>query len=142
MQEFVSRNNKTFRTCREIGYTYLKVIIVTIIASQKRGGVVEQFGIRLRAVRKECGLTLEKLAEACNTSETVLRNYEKDRTTPNVEMLLRICEALEVSPDYLLQDELSFNPYEDKMELGRAVGTLSPDSLLLLRDFLLSLHTQ
>ena len=102
---------------------------------------MEQFGIRLRAARKEHGLTLEKLAEACSTSETVLRNYEKNRTTPNVDMLLRICEALEVSPDYLLQDELSFNPYEDKMELGRAVGTLSPDSLKLLRDFLLSLHT-
>ena len=103
---------------------------------------MEEFGNRLRKTRKDRGLTLEKLAEACSTSSTVLRNYEKSRTMPNVDMLLRICEALEVSPDYLLQDELSFNPYEDKMELGRAVGTLSPDSMQLLRDFLLSLHTQ
>jgi len=103
---------------------------------------VEQFGTRLRKARKDRGLTLEQLAVACSTSQTVLRNYEKARRMPHVDMLIRICEALEVSPDYLLQDELSFNPYEDKMELGRAVGTLSPDSLLLLRDFLLSLQAQ
>ena len=103
---------------------------------------MEQFGNRLKTARKDCGLTLEQLAAACNTSETVLRNYEKARKTPNVEMLLRICEALKVSPDYLLQDELSFNPYEDKMELCKAASSLSPASLKLLRDFMLSLHTQ
>jgi len=101
---------------------------------------MEQFGNRLRMARKDRGLTLEQLAAACSTSETVLRNYEKARKSPNVEMLLRICEALKVSPDYLLQDELSFNPYEDKMELHRTIGTLTPTSLSLLRDFLMSLQ--
>jgi transcriptional regulator with XRE-family HTH domain len=101
---------------------------------------VEQFGNRLRTARKDRGLTLEQLAAVCNTSETVLRNYEKARKSPNVEMLLRVCEALKVSPDYLLQDELSFNPYEDKLELYEAMGCLGPASLNLLRDFLLSLH--
>jgi hypothetical protein len=55
-------------------------------------------------------------------------------------MLLRICEALKVSPDYLLQDELTFNPDADKLELQKAMGSLSPASLNLLRDFLLSLQ--
>ena len=100
---------------------------------------MEQFGNRLRTARKDRGLTLEQLAAACSTSETVLRNYEKARKSPNVEMLLRICEALKISPDYLLQDELSFDPYEDKLNLYKAMGTLAPTSLNLLRDFLLSL---
>ena len=101
---------------------------------------MEQFGNRLRTARKDRGLTLEQLAVACSTSETVLRNYEKARKSPNVEMLLRICEALKVSPDYLLQDELSFNPYEDKTELIKAVGCLSPASMDQLRAFLMSLQ--
>jgi len=103
---------------------------------------MEQFGIRLRTARQDRGLTLEQLAAACSTSETVLRNYEKARKSPNVEMLLRICEALKVSPDYLLQDELSFNPYEDKSGLCQAVGSLTPASVNLLRDFLFSLNQQ
>jgi len=102
---------------------------------------MEQFGNRLRTARKDRGLTLEQLAVSCSTSETVLRNYEKARKSPNVEMLLRICEALKVSPDYLLQDELSFNPYEDKTGLFASIGSLSPASLNLLRDFLRSLQT-
>jgi len=101
---------------------------------------MENFGNRLRAARKDRGLTLEQLAEACSTSDTVLRNYEKARKSPNVEMLLRICNALQISPDYLLQDSLSFNPYEDKIGLLAAVGSLSPTSLNLLRDFLQSLQ--
>ena len=103
---------------------------------------MEQFGNRLRTARKERGLTLEQLAVACSTSETVLRNYEKARKSPNVEMLLRICEALKVSPDYLLQDELSFNPYENNAELLKAAGSLSPASMNLLRDFLYSLQAE
>lgn len=100
---------------------------------------MEQFGNRLRKARRDRGLTLEQLAVVCNTSETVLRNYEKARKSPNVEMLLRICEALSIPPDYLLQDELSFNPYKDKTDLYKAMCNLTPASLNLLRDFLLSL---
>ncbi|MCL2507678.1 MAG: helix-turn-helix domain-containing protein [Oscillospiraceae bacterium] len=101
---------------------------------------MEHFGNRLRTARKDRGLTLEQLAAACSTSETVLRNYEKARKSPNVEMLVRICEALKVSPDYLLQDELSFNPYKDKTELFAAIGNLSSTSLNLLQEFLRSLQ--
>jgi len=94
----------------------------------------------MRAVRKDRKLTLEKLAEMCNTSETVLRNYEKARRLPNVDMLLRICEALKVSPNYLLQDELSFALYEDKMESFKVIDLLTPSQLKVLLDFLRSLQ--
>ena len=73
---------------------------------------MEKFGNKLRVARKDRGFTLNILAEKCGTSEGVLRNYEKARKVPNVEMLLRICDALQVSPDYLLHEELSFNPGE------------------------------
>ena len=104
---------------------------------------MEQFGNRLRTARKNRGFTLEQLAVECSTSETVLRNYEKARKSPNVEMLLRICEALKVSPDYLLQDELSFNPYEEKGEIMEIVSGLGLSRLNLVKDFLVSLkkHT-
>lgn len=71
------------------------------------------FGTRLRQVRQERHLTIEKLAELVKSSENVIRGYEKSRRMPTSEMMLRICEALQVAPDYLYQDELSFNPYED-----------------------------
>ena len=101
---------------------------------------MEKFGNKLRAARKDRKLTLEQLAVDCGTSETVLRNYEKARKSPNVEMLLRICEALSVSPDYLLQDELSFNPYAEQEEILKIVNGFTPTQFSLLKDFLVSLQ--
>ena len=100
---------------------------------------MEQFGNRLRAARKDRGLTLEQLAVGCNTSETVLRNYEKARKSPNVEMFLRICNALEVSPDYLLQDELSFRHYKEKGEIMAAIFSLPPTQYKLLKDIIIAM---
>jgi transcriptional regulator with XRE-family HTH domain len=101
---------------------------------------MDKFGDKLRAARKDRGLTLEQLAVLCNTSETVLRNYEKARKSPNVEMLLRICEALKVSPDYLLQDELSFAPYNNKESILKIINELTPSQSNMLNDFLASLQ--
>ena len=75
------------------------------------------FGYRLKKIREERGFTQERLAVACKTSEPVIRHYEKERKKPGYDMMLRICDALRVNPDYLMQDDLSLNPYEEKMRL-------------------------
>lgn len=96
------------------------------------------FGVRLNLARKERKLTLEKLASLCNTSETVLRNYEKSRRFPNIEMLARLCNALKVSPNYLLQDDLTYSFEDETNELLSIIQLLSPSQ----KDFLMNfVHT-
>lgn len=94
------------------------------------------FGERLKEVRKEKSYTLEKLAALCDTSETVIRNYEKSRRIPNITMLIQLCNALNVTPYYLLQDELANNPCSEIDRLINEIESLSPNKKSLLIDFL------
>ena len=55
-----------------------------------------KLGKRINEVRKSRGLTADKLSELCNINATYLRQIEGGAKMP-------------ISPDYLLQDELSEN---------------------------------
>ena len=63
----------------------------------------EQLGKRIGATRKDWGLTAQQLAEQLGTNAAYLRQIECGVKTPSVGLLVRICNALQVSPDYLLQ---------------------------------------
>jgi len=97
------------------------------------------FASRLKEMREKRGLSQVKLAELCNSSEVVMRGYEKSRRMPQADMLIRICNALKVSPDFLLQDELAVNPYDEKNEIVKIVDNLTNEQFEKLKDFLNSL---
>ena len=66
-------------------------------------------GKRIRAQRKNLGLTIEELAEKCNKSESFIGNIERGDDIPSLATLLIIANALSVNFDYLLQDTLDFS---------------------------------
>ena len=68
-----------------------------------------QLGKRINAVRKARGLTSDKLSELCNINATYLRQIEGGTKMPSLPVFIDICKALRISPDYLLQDELTEN---------------------------------
>ena len=57
---------------------------------------------RIKKIRKEKGLTQEKLAEMLNVEAATISNYEKDKRNPKIKMLMKISEILNVELDYLL----------------------------------------
>lgn len=63
-------------------------------------------GSRIKAARRERGMTGEKLAESCNINATYLRQIEAGTKTPSLPMFVEICKQLNVSPTYLLSDSL------------------------------------
>lgn len=65
------------------------------------------FGKRINQARKDRGLTAEKLAEACHINATYLRQIEGGTKTPSLPVFIDICNALKVSPAFLLKDMLS-----------------------------------
>ena len=73
------------------------------------------FGERLRSLRKQRGLTLEKLGELVGVSWRVIFYYEKETEHPPVHILVPIAKALKVSVDELLGVKgltEEFNPKE------------------------------
>lgn len=71
------------------------------------------FAGRLQSVRKKRGYTQEQLAEITGISIGSIRRYEQNRNNeyPNAVYLLYLAEALDVTPEYLLNGEEKMNNY-------------------------------
>ena len=57
---------------------------------------------RLRACRKEKGLTQGQVAIYCDITEKAYQNYELSTREPKLGILVRIAEFYQVSLDYLV----------------------------------------
>ncbi|MDE6273549.1 MAG: helix-turn-helix domain-containing protein [Clostridiales bacterium] len=57
---------------------------------------------RIRALRKEQGLTQKQLAAMLNKSETGLASWEQGLSEPSVTDIRMLCAIFGVSADYLL----------------------------------------
>ena len=65
-----------------------------------------QLGKNILDLRKEKGLSQEKLAEQINVTRQTISNWELGETAPNPEQLLLLSKALEKSVDELLGNEM------------------------------------
>lgn len=64
--------------------------------------IAEAFGERVRAVRRDAGMTQEKLAEATGLHATFISNVERGYRVPTVPTLLRLAAGLRVKPSKLI----------------------------------------
>lgn len=91
--------------------------------------------LKLRELRKKCGLTMKDLGEEIGVAESTISQYETGKRQPDYETLLKFGEFFGVSVDYLLTgeetkkaptDEGERIPHRDKRELlaGRGVSIL------------------
>lgn len=64
-------------------------------------------GEKIRLARRSRGLTQKEVADKCGMADSAIRKYESGKVIPKVKTLLRIAEALDCDPTFLLEDELS-----------------------------------
>ena len=64
-------------------------------------------GARIKFVRTQKGLTQEDLAEKIQVSRMHIANIERGEKAPSIEVLIALANALEVSADELLVDNLT-----------------------------------
>lgn len=64
-------------------------------------------GLNVRRFRKQCDLSQEKLALACDLHRTYISGVERGIRNPTILILDRIAAALEVPVYRLLKDERS-----------------------------------
>ena len=60
---------------------------------------------RIRTARENCGYTRERFAEKLDVSVSYLAELERGRTGISVKMLIRVCDLLGLSADYILFGE-------------------------------------
>lgn len=63
------------------------------------------FGENLKTVRKQRNVTQEQLAEMLDVSRQAISKWESDSGYPETEKLVLLSQKLDVSIDYLLNDE-------------------------------------
>ena len=59
----------------------------------------------IKRIRKEKGISQEKLAEACNTATSYIGLMEIYKNVPKLSTIERIAKALDVDPLTLFQDK-------------------------------------
>lgn len=64
-----------------------------------------KFNEKLIKLRKANGYSQENLAEKLGVSRQAISRWEANETTPDIEMLLGICDIFHVSADYLIHDD-------------------------------------
>ncbi len=59
-------------------------------------------GKRLAELRKKRGLTQERLAQSIDVTSIYISHIETCRSIPSLETVVKLCDALEVTPNELL----------------------------------------
>ncbi|RJE46554.1 MULTISPECIES: helix-turn-helix transcriptional regulator [unclassified Dehalobacter] len=62
----------------------------------------KELGERIAKRRKVLNLTQDDIAEATGLSNNHISNIENNHSIPSIETLIKICEALDITPDYFL----------------------------------------
>ena len=77
------------------------------------------FGEKLKDARKEAGLSQEQLAQKLSVSRSAVAKWESDKGMPDVNNLKAMAQLLNISVDYLLDEDekLSFNETKEAIDL-------------------------
>lgn len=96
----------------------------------------EEFGLRLRETRTQKGYTLQSLAQKAGTGAVYLGEIERGLKMPSLNSFIRIVEALNVSADYLLRNELTSGTGYICDEIAERLRDLTPKQRKTASDIL------
>lgn len=80
----------------------------------------KDLGARVRAARRQQGLTQEKLADLAGISASFLGHIERGSRVASLETLVDLCNAMNVTPEYLLASSL--HKFDSAMPEGLSEG--------------------
>ena len=101
-------------------------------------------GNRLLAIRRRQGLTQAEVAEAAGLADRTYADIERGTVNMRLETILRICQALHITPDEILTQERSAIAVRQEELIARLNACSEKDrdtALQLLEVYLRSLDT-
>lgn len=90
----------------------------------------ELMGKKLQMARKEKGYTQEHLSELVGISNRTLNLMEKGKSRMKLETLIKFCNSLDVSPNYILSYKSNSN--DEEISLNR----FTPEQQKIIKEFL------
>lgn len=109
---------------RQLGYpTIFRSTCASVLFILTTMSIAQDIGVRIRALRRERGLTQDDLADRVGVSRSAVAQWETGRSGQVTDNLARIAGVLDASVEYLLHGE-------DKMAATQAI---QGDELALLR---------
>lgn len=101
----------------------------------------KEFGKRIATRRKSLGMNQDVLADKLNISNNHLSSIECGHAVPSIDLFCKICEALNVTPDYLLLGDMrSNNVPQDIMDLLRLCTDEQISFVLKIVQLMLESH--
>ncbi len=86
----------------------------------------QALGQRLRDARKKKGYTQQMLADKADIGAVYLGEIERGVKFPSINSFIKIIEALEISADYILRDELTSGKAYVYDEITERLKDLTP----------------
>ena len=83
------------------------------------GGDILFFGEKIKALRKEKGLSQRQLGEKMGVKQQTIAQYEKATDQPKLSTVRKIAEALDVSISELVSDWRKYTPEEISADIDR-----------------------
>jgi len=97
--------------------------------------LLKNMGKRIFERRKQLRLTQDELAEKMDVSPQMISTAELGKKAIRPENLLRLCEVLEVSTDYILA---GFVGEKDIMLIAQKLSSLSPAQFCIVEEILIN----
>ncbi|WP_066452870.1 helix-turn-helix domain-containing protein [Anaerotruncus rubiinfantis] len=93
-------------------------------------------GRRIAEIRKKRGLTQEKLAEMADLTNNFISHIETCRSIPSLETIVKLCDALSVTPDEILLGTGTASPEYLSSDIIQKLETCSPSERRLVNGFI------
>lgn len=74
---------------------------------------LKKIGVRIVERRKELKLTQEQVAERMNVSIQMISNIERGNKAIKIDNLLKLCDILQTSTDYILTGKCTNNDFDN-----------------------------
>lgn len=70
-------------------------------------------GSRIKELRLKRGLTQEELARRIGVTKGAVANYENEVSSPKIELMYKLFDALDCDANYLHQDDMKKSVYKE-----------------------------
>lgn len=96
----------------------------------------DKIGFRIKQYREAKGMSQEQLGEIIDTSNRHLSKVETGGKNPSLELVIKIANALDITPDILLSDYLTGSKDTQNTELLALFTDCNPTEKAILMDML------
>jgi transcriptional regulator with XRE-family HTH domain len=99
----------------------------------------KELGERIRTERKKRGLTQGQLAEMADISESFMGHIERGGRTLSIETLAKLANSLNLSIEYIICGEFSYQPDMLPAEFSDALNQMSDKQRRVFLDIMKTL---